>query len=124
MKTFAALAAVCAFLAPATAEARHTQAAKVRYETSQGKSRWYNVDVNFLTGKELNQATSSFLYNSFKNYAVVFWGDDQASIILIQSPMIFCSLEFESSCLPLLGKMKGPDQEGRQWEVCTALFCG
>lgn len=108
---------------PTNVDARHVQSAKVRYSTSEGQSKWYTVDVNFLTGLELNTATSSFRYNAFKSYAVVFWGNDQASVILINSPIMFCSGEFTNSCLPIFGRMKGTDQQNTEWEVCTALFC-
>lgn len=123
MRTLLAAAAILAALLPIEAQARLTETAKVRYETSDGRSKWYSVDVNFLTGTELNRATASFRYNGFKNYAVIFWGDEQVSVILLNSPILFCALEFTSNCLPILGRMKGPDQEGRQWEVCTAMFC-
>lgn len=124
MKIWAAICGLALAATPTNTDARLRQEAKVRYETSEGRSKWYAVNVVFLTGSELSQATSSFRYDSFKNYAVIFWDDDEASIIKLTQPsMIFCGSEFDKSCLPMLGRMKGPDQQGRQWEICTGIVC-
>lgn len=104
------------------AEARYRVRANVRYDTNSGLSKWYTVEVTMLTGTELNTATKSFLYSSLSNYAVIFWDQDQASIIKLRT-LLFCGMEFEESCMPLLGRMKGEDQQDREWEICTALFC-
>ena len=104
--------------------ARVTTPAKVRYETSTGRSKWYSVDVHLFTGSELAQATGKWTrFSSFKKYAVVFWGDDRATIIEV-STILFCGTEFSQSCMPMLGRINGKDQDGDQWEVCTAMFCG
>ncbi|MGN6209897.1 hypothetical protein [Asticcacaulis sp.] len=97
-------------LSPATAHARLTETVKVRYETSEGASKWYEVDANFLTGMELNEATTSTRYKALKSYA------EQPSFLI-------CGYKFVSSCMPTFGRIKGPDQEGRQWEICTGDFC-
>lgn len=107
---------------PIAAEARHIQTSQVRYETQQGASRWHSIDVHFLMGAELNSATNSYRYNGIKPYAVIFFGDEKAAIIQIQTTL-FCSFEFTSSCLPLLGKMKGRDQDGTEWTICTGDIC-
>jgi hypothetical protein len=114
--------AIASCLIPSAAQAKYVQTSKVRYETSEGLSKWYSVDVTFLTGSELNSATLSFKHSMFGEYAVVFWGDHKASVIKLDSLMI-CGTEFEQSCLPFSGRMKGPDQEGRSWEICTGSFC-
>lgn len=104
--------------------ARVTTTAKVRYETSAGRSKWYSVDVHLFTGSELGQATRQWTrFSSFKKYAVIFWGDNQATVIEI-STLLFCGTEFSQSCMPMLGKIEGKDQDGDKWEVCTAMFCG
>lgn len=121
------LLAICALgmtAVPSGADARHRQEAKVRYETSEGRSKWYAVEVIFMTGSELAQATKSFRYDSFKNYAVIFWGDEEASVIKLTQPsFMLCGSEFDKNCLPVLGNMKGPDQQGRAWEICTGTIC-
>lgn len=103
--------------------ARVTTPAKVRYETSEGRSKWYAVDVHLFTGSELAQATGQWSrFSSFKKYAVIFWAEDQATIIEI-SNVLFCGTEFSQSCMPIMGRIKGKDQDGDEWEVCTSTFC-
>jgi len=80
------------------------------------------IDVTFATGTELNQATRTFNYTTYKNYAVVFWAPEKATIIQLDGYLV-CGFSFEASCLPFTGKMKGQDQQGRLWEVCTGQFC-
>jgi hypothetical protein len=53
--------------------AKYTQTCTVKYETQEGWSKKYVVDVTFLTGAELNDATSSYKYSSYSAYAVIFW---------------------------------------------------
>lgn len=107
---------------PSIAAAEHTQTSKVRYEKQYGNSDWYDVDVHFYTGQELNSATKSFNYEAFGKYAVVFWGEDQATVIELDT-FLTCGSKFTSSCLSSLGRMEGTDQEGRVWEVCTSRYC-
>lgn len=117
---YAALAVVAFVSSPA--DARLRQDAKVRYETREGQSKWYTVEVNFLTGQELSDATSSLRYSMFKNYAVIFWRENEATVIEIAG-FNFCSGEFSQTCLPILGRMNGEDADGTKWEVCTGIIC-
>ena len=115
-------------LCAAPAHARLTEIAKVRYDTSEGSTSWQETDVSFLTGEELNELTYSLKFNAFKSYATIFFGrgsdgQTQIAVIRIDEPTLICGIKFEATCLPYLGKMKGPDQEGRVWEICTAFFC-
>lgn len=126
MKALVAIVAVAAVTSPCAA--RHTQTAKVRYETADGMSRWQETDVSFLTGNELNDLTTSTRYDFMKNYATILFGKDnygrsQIAVIRINSPFLICGTDFDESCLPLMGKMKGPDQQGRVWEICSGIYC-
>jgi hypothetical protein len=122
LKRIVALFSLFALVTPTVANARHVQTSKVRYETQDGRSKWYSVDVTYLAGAELNTATNSFRYNGFANYAVIFWDKDEASVIKISSFMI-CGMELTASCMPSFGNMKGKDQQGRGWEICTSDLC-
>lgn len=105
------------------AEAHLRKPAQVRYATKEGPSDWYRVEVNFLTGRELGKATGKpFTYSMFKNYAVIFWGPNQATVIEL-STFMFCSGDFHQGCLPLFGRLEGNDQDGDQWEMCTGIVC-
>ena len=115
------LAALMVFTA-APAAAKVTTDARARYETNRGMSQWYSIEVNLLTGTELNTATGRMTYSSFKNYAVIFWGDGQASVIELSSFMM-CGMEVTAGCLNTFGNLKGEDQDGDEWEICISSFC-
>lgn len=117
------LLVVAALSISVPSHARVTTPAKVRYETSEGRSKWYTVDVHLFAGSELAQKTGQLSrFSSLKNYAVIFWAEDQATVIEI-STLLFCGTEFSQSCMPMLGRIKGEDQDGDEWEVCTAMVC-
>ena len=82
-----------------------------KYKTSSGWSKGYSVQARKLTGSELNQATSSFNYEAWATYVVIFWDDDQASIIKMEMPF-----------LSAVG-LQGVDQEGRKWEIAKTSYC-
>lgn len=98
-----AIAALSLLIAATPAGARHVQTTKVRYETESGHSQWYAVDVTYLAGAELNEATHSFRFDGFKPYAVTFWDKREATVIKINSFMV-CGMEVTADCLPTFGK--------------------
>jgi len=51
------------------AEARYSQTCTVKYQANDGWSKNYTVTFLFLTGRELNEATSSYNYSG---YFVIF----------------------------------------------------
>ncbi|MGE5501530.1 MAG: hypothetical protein ACM3W4_06355 [Ignavibacteriales bacterium] len=107
---------------PTAASAKYVQTVKVRYATDDGASPWYSVDVTFLTGTELNRATRTFNYGGFDKYAVIFWDQNEASVIKLDG-FFACGTEFTQSCLRTIGNMDGTDQEGRGWEICAHSLC-
>jgi hypothetical protein len=78
--------------------------------------RTYHVTAISTTGLELNQATHSRNYNSIGRYIVIFWAQDQASVIEMGGVFVAPS-HFASS---------GTDQEGRSWEISiySPVKCG
>src|SRR6266513_2403340 len=71
-----------------------------RYSATQNP---YHVSATLITGSELNAATHSLDYTSLSQYIVIFWAQNQVSIIEMDSPF------FGPSPYGGLGK----DQEGR-----------
>lgn len=122
MRRLVAVIAAAAILYAPAAQARYAQTASVRTVTRNGSADWYKVDVNFLTGQELNTATRTINYDAFGAYAMVFWGGHQATVIALENTII-CGAKFERRCVPSFGNLNGKDQEGREWEICTAAFC-
>lgn len=97
--------------------------AEVKYKTSVGWSKWYSVEPIFLTGFELNKATKTFNYNSTSNYCVIFWANNEATIIKIKT-LLLCGIELDCNCLAnTILDLEGLDQEGDEWKICLNDFC-
>lgn len=121
MKFF--LTVLSIFFVIVTSQAKYTQTCKAKYKKNNGWSDYYNVNVTFMTGSELNNATSSFDYDGFSTYAMIFWDQDEASVIKISS-LTLCGTEVEQSCITNnVTNLVGNDQQGRKWEVCTKSLC-
>ena len=103
--------------------AKHTQTCKVKYRNNYSWSKYYTVDVTFLSGHELNKATKSFDYDTYNTYAVIFWDDDEASVIKVDS-YTGCGTEVKQSCITnKVMNLEGEDQQGVKWELCTKSYC-
>ena len=107
-----------------SSEAQYREACKAKYQTQQGWSNIYNVECNYLSGTELNTSTSSYQYDAFGAYAVIFWAKDQATVIKI-STFLFCGINAFAGCAKGILGLDGQDQEGRSWKVCdpSMYFC-
>lgn len=69
----------------------------------------YLVDVTLISGTELNQKTQSYLYDGLSTYAVIFWSQNQVSVI---------ELDFFIGSLNPIGT-RGYDQDGRPWDISS-----
>ena len=91
--------------------------------TKDGWSKKYTVNVSFYSGSELNKATNSFKYSSFSVYAIIFWDNEEATVIKISSFLI-CSEIVDSDCITnTVGDLKGADQDGDSWKICISDYC-
>lgn len=78
--------------------------------TYVNSGKHYHVQAISTDGSELNSATNSFSnYSMFSKYVVVFWGQNQVTVIKMQG------FYLEPSFIP----SQGIDQEGRLWTVQT-----
>jgi hypothetical protein len=104
--------------------AKYRQTCAVRYSTEDGWSKKYIVDVTFMSGFELNQATSSYRYSSYSVYALIFWGRDEVTIIKLSS-YVLCGYEVDRNCIAAasLSDLKGSDQDDDQWRICVGNYC-
>jgi len=73
--------------------------------TNTGKM--YHVTAISTNGTELNQETHTFIYNTLSHYIVIFWAQNQASVIEMGAPFYLTSY---------IGST-GFDQEGRPWQI-------
>jgi len=85
----------------------------VKYKTQNGWSKGYSVNVTIISGSELNRRTKSYRYKSYSTYGVIFWGDDQASVIELKNFF---------GQFTVLGT-NGIDGEGREWKMNNGLIC-
>lgn len=105
------------------ASARYVQTCKAKYKRNYDWSDYYTVTVYFYKGSELNKATSSYDYDSYSVYSVIFWGDDKVTVIQL-SGYFSCGTEVSIDCISRsYGNLEGEDQEGRNWEICTKQYC-
>lgn len=106
-----------------TASAKYTQTCVVKYQTQNGWSKKYTVDVSFMTGTELNEATNSYKYSSYSTYAIIFWGKDQATVIKLSS-YTGCGTEVDKNCITnTYTDLKGKDQDNDVWKICVSNYC-
>ncbi len=104
-------------------EAKYTQTCVARYMTQDGWSKKYTVDVTFISGSELNEATNSYKYSSYSVYAVIFWGEGKATVIKI-SNYLSCGTEVDKNCITgTYGCIKGKDQDDDEWKICVSDYC-
>jgi hypothetical protein len=97
--------------------------ASVKYEQGYGWSKKYNVNVTFMTGSQLNDATQTFNYSSYKNYALIFWGNGGTTIIKL-STILFCGYEITCDCINnVILDLEGYDQDGDKWKLCVKDLC-
>ena len=111
------------FLLIGAIQGQYTQTCNVKYKKNYGWSDYYNVDVTFISGTELNRETRSFNYDGFSTYAIIFWDNDEVSAIKISS-FTGCGTKVKQSCITnKVTNLEGEDQEGRGWEICTKDYC-
>lgn len=85
----------------------------VQYKTRNGWSKNYRVEVRTIKGSELNRRTNTFNYNSYSSYAVIFWSNNQASIIELSF--------YTGSYGPM--PTSGKDQRGMSWRLSKSSIC-
>jgi len=69
----------------------------VAYQTNRGWSEEFRVEVTFLTGQELNQATRTFEYGLFDKYALIWFEKDEVAILKIEDIMVGVGSEFTAT---------------------------
>lgn len=101
------------FFILAFAFAVEDQVVCAKYMTESGWSENYKVEAKIAKGSELNTATKTFDYNSFSTYVVIFWDQDEVSILELES--------YFGSLSPF--GHDATDQIGREWNVSSSPMC-
>lgn len=69
---------------------------KVKYETEEGWSKEYTMEVQFMSGKELNEATKTYDYETYSNYCLIWFSEEKVAILKIDYSIYLTSQKFES----------------------------
>ncbi len=113
----ASISLIFIILSSSTSFAFYREPCKVKYQTQDGWSKTYEVECNYMSGLELNQQTKTAAYNSFNIYTVVYWSENQTTIIKL-SNYTSCGSTAKARCAKSFMNLDGLDQEGRNWKVC------
>lgn len=102
-------AVVAAFLLSATAFAAEKADVCVKFRKDNGWSKGYSVQGIVISGSDLNSKVGSFTrFKSFSTYVVVFWDQEQASILELPALSMGTVPMFETEV---------EDQQGKKWKV-------
>lgn len=85
----------------------------IKYQTSTGWSKGYQVDGPVIQGSELNRRTNTYDYKPYSTYVVVFWNPNQASIL---------ELDYFLGSINSFGQL-ATDQIDRRWQVSKTSYC-
>ena len=97
--------------------------AEVKYQTESGWSKKYQIEVTFISGSELNDATNSYKFSSSSNYVVIFWEEGKATIIKLSTSLL-CGFNISCDCIDnSITDFKGYDQDGDLWNICINDMC-
>jgi hypothetical protein len=108
------LAVALMLLTPSAVFSAERAEACLKYETEYGWSKGYTVTATVLDGFELNEKVGSLSrFKSFSTYAVVFWGEGQATILELPA--------LSMGSLPMF-EQEVDDQQGRRWKVKEGHF--
>jgi hypothetical protein len=108
---------------PQGSSTKYVQTCTAQYLTENGWSKKYTVSVTFISGMRLNEATSTYDYSTFSKYAIIFWGENSASVIKL-STFLPCNTDVYRECVVnVIGDIKGQDQEDRNWKICVSGYC-
>jgi hypothetical protein len=105
---------------------------KVQYQTDYGWSQEYTMQVEFMTGSELNKATRSYSYDSYKKYCLLWFSNGGVAINEIKTYFL-CGLEFDDDAFRNLfafhfsiecEQINSHDDEVPVWKIAGKSFSG
>lgn len=105
LKTMIALGVVSLFAAVASASVEIT--CDVERRGTYGYERAVRREVQFATGSELNRATRSVAYSSFKEYALLWFSQTEVAILEHRGTTFGISGDFVMADLPRLFSLYG-----------------
>lgn len=104
---------------------KYVQSCYAWYSTPDGWSDRYEVEVSFMRGEELNEATGTVDYEGHLTYACIWWDPGKVSVIELEWRIC----DYDKGCdvddfrsFTRSGS-DGTDQQGRRWYLCWASYC-
>src|ERR1041384_3732847 len=123
MKKRLILSFVIILLLAISANAKYVQTCNIKYKTESGWSKYYTVEVTFMTGSELNKATTTWNYDTWTVYSIIWWANSQCTVISLSSYLL-CGTEVTQTCIANnIYNLEGKDRDGTSWEICTKGTC-
>lgn len=107
---------VFSFLLSKAAYAETQESVCLKYKKEYGWSPSYSVEAKIMSGADLSSVTGKYMrFRAFSTYAVVFWDNDQATILELPTSSLGSVPSFSTSV---------KDQEGREWKISQSNgFC-
>jgi len=105
---------------------------KVQYATASGWSHTYTMQVEFITGSELNNATHSYSYDSYKKYCLLWFSNGGVAINEIRDYFL-CGFTFDDDAFRNLFYIKfsiqcpqinAENDDGRIWKITAKDYAG
>lgn len=104
----------------------------VQYATAYGWSQTYTMQVEFITGSELNNATHSYSYDSFKKYCLLWFSNGGVAINEIKD-FFMCGFTFDDDAFRNLfyinfsikcPQINSENEDGQFWKITAKDYVG
>ena len=100
-----------------------TRTCSVRYHKYLTWSDEHFMAVRFLTGQELNTATTTFNYEPLSVYGAIWFAEGEVALVKLNRAMIGVGSTFDDSDFQsnfgILSYVDGIDQQGKKWRLET-----
>jgi hypothetical protein len=105
---------------------------KVQYATDYGWSQEYTMQVEFMTGVELNRVTHSYSYESYKRYCLLWFSNGGVAINQIDAYFL-CGSEFDDEAFRNLfylrtsvqcTQINSTEEEAPAWKITAKILFG
>ena len=106
---------------------------KAKYESNNGESNEYTMEVTFITGYELNKATKTYDYDSYDKYCLLWFSNGGVAILKITEFIYVSNYEFTDNDFRNVfsyrssiecEQINGSGNENIKWTITAKNFSG
>ena len=101
----------------------------VQYKTGYSWSTEYTMELDFMTGSELNRAANTYSFDSFELYALIWFGEGEVAILEHDGMAIIGGTSFDTAAFKRVFQVFGSqeftqvnDDYARNWKVTCKKF--